>query len=420
MAGARASNSKIAPGEDTIDRAIPKKQADGTWIVKWSYRPADGRKPQRHTNKARTRGTALQRARDKRDDLRAAGPGGTWKLGDAMVDYIEEVSKPTIDQAPLAADTRDRYRAVLRFLLDDCPQDHRHAKSLRPHTIHSGTRKRTVNDALKEIARLHGPGTAHHARIALGRYVLEPMETDELIEVSPIKGRKIDLSGGRERVRTRGGVALSAEQWNAVIDHLLDLDPAEGITPPKQGMYTLADKVAVKRNAIDLALLQVMTGLRVGEATRLTWADAGTDTDGTLVVVLTKEVDKNKKGRAVRIADPRVSERLLSRKTADVEGDWPIIGSPAKPDKRWDQRQRGDHTKRLYVQIAEDLDIPELLTERTHVWRATINSLTAGDGVPEAIRTAHLGHTAAVNRGHYTDLKDMTPLTDSLHRLRDA
>lgn len=420
MAAARASNSKLAPGEDTIDRANPKKQADGSWLVKWSYRPADGQKPKRSTNKGQTRGEALRRARARLEDLKATGSGGTWKLSDPMVGYMEKVSKPAIEKARLAESSRDRYLSVLKMLGGQCSREgHRHAKSMSGHTIHSGTRKRALIDCLEEIAHLHGPGVAHHARIVLGRYVLDPMETDDLIEVSPIRGRRIDLSGGAEKTRTRGGVALSAEQWNAVIDYLLALDPAEGVDAPKQGMYTLADKIAVKKNAIDLALLQAVTGMRVGEASAATWGMVGTDDAGAMVLHLPAEITKTKKGRDVRIADPSVSQRLLARR-GDAGDGWPVIGSPAKPQAQWDQRQRSEHTARLYDQIAEELGIPELRVERTHVWRSTINSITAGDGVPEAVRTAHLGHTPAVNRSRYTDVRDMSPLTESLRRLRAA
>lgn len=418
MASSRASNSKLAPGEDTIDRAIPKKQVDGTWIVKWSYRPTDGRKPFRPTNKGRTKGEALLRARNKLADLKATGAGSTWKPSDSLEDYVEKVSKPAIEKARLVEASRDRYTSVLKLLVGQCARgDHKHVKALKDHTIHSASRKRALIDCLEEIARLHGPGTAHHARIVLGRYVLDPMETDDLIEVSPIRGRKIDLSGGKAKTRSRGGVALTAEQWNTVIDYLLSLDPAEGLAAPKRGMYTLADKVAVKKNTIDLALLQAVTGMRVGEASAATWGMVSTDGSGVMVLHLPKVITKTKKGRDVRIADPAVSERLLGRR-GDAQDDWPVIGSPAKPYAQWDQRQRSEHTATLYDQIADALDIPELHIERTHVWRATINSITAGDGVPEAVRTAHLGHTAAVNRSHYTDMRDMTPLTDSLRRLR--
>lgn len=420
MGGTRASNSKLAPGEDTIDRAKPKKQADGTWIVKWSYRPPDGRKPGRWTNKGGTKGEALLRARNKLDDLKATGSGSTWKPSDPVGTYIEKVSKPAIEKARLVESSRDRYTSVLRLLLGQCPQDdHRHTKSLKDHTIFSASRKRVLIDCLEEIAALHGPGTAHHARIVLGRYVLDPMETDDLIEVSPIRGRKIDLSGGKSHQRARGGVALTAQQWNAVIDFLLGLDPAEGVTAPKQGMYTLADKVAVKKNAIDLALLQAVTGMRVGEASSATWGMVEVDDGGMMVLHLPEEITKTKKGRDVRIADPEVSKRLLNRR-GEAGDDWPVIGSPAKPKRQWNQRQRSEHTAKLYDEIAKALEIPELKVERTHVWRATINSITAGDGVPEVVRTAHLGHTAAVNRSRYTDMRDMSPLTDSLRRIRDG
>ncbi|WP_181274675.1 hypothetical protein [Brevibacterium oceani] len=417
MTATRASNSKLAPGEDTINRAKPKK-VGSTWTVKWSYLPDEpDARLKRFTNQGPTRGEALQRARDKLTKLNEARSASEWRLGDAITEYVEKVARPAVEKAKLSEVSRDRYKAVLRFLVGECSNEaHQHSKAL-DGSIRAAVRRRTLIECLEEIADEHGPGSAHHARIVLGHYVLDQLEIDELIETNPLKGRRVDLSGGKDRAPARGGVALSAEQWNAVLDYLLDLDPAEGVTNPKQGMYSLADKIAVRRNSIDLALMQAVTGLRVGEASSATWAMVGTDDDGMMVLSLSPEVTKTKRGRDVRIPDRAVSDRLLSRR-GDAGVDWPIIGSPAKPEAIWNKRNRTMHTAKLYDELAEALDIPELRVERTHVWRATLNSLAAADGVPEAVRVAHLGHTAAVNRSSYTDLRDMTPLADSVRRLR--
>jgi hypothetical protein len=68
--------------------------------------------------------------------------------------------------------------------------------------------------------------------------------------------------------------------------------------------------------------------------------------------------------------------------------------------------------------MAKDLGIEALKVERSHVWRATVNTLTMAAGVPEAVRTAHLGHTAQVSRAHYTDTSDGALLADAVARIR--
>ncbi|GAA2810316.1 hypothetical protein GCM10010522_30250 [Kribbella solani] len=44
-----------------------------------------------------------------------------------------------------------------------------------------------------------------------------------------------------------------------------------------------------------------------------------------------------------------------------------MIPSPAKPGVVWDQRQRNEAVKTLYLRMAKELDIPALETERSHV-----------------------------------------------------
>ncbi|GAA3138908.1 integrase [Kribbella aluminosa] len=415
----RPTTSRLEIGEHSIDRVEPKEHDDGTWWLTWTIRLTDGR-TRRPRTKGRTKTEARRRAKDKAKELLAASRSDIWKVTDDLVSYMEKVSKPAIETAKLATNSRDRYLLVYKLIVGGClREDHKHSRSLKGHTIGTGTRFRALERCLVEIAELHGSETAHQARSVLGKYVLDQLIRDELIDASPIAGKRLDLAGSKGDTPTRGGVALSADEWNAVIDYLLALDPAEGIEPPKRGMYTLEDRIAVAANAIDLTLLQTMTGLRIGEATNVDPSMVTFDGD-EMIFDLPPEITKTKKGRFVHVTDPAIVARFKPRwEIARAKGG-PLIPSPAKPGVVWDQRQRNEAVKTLYLKMAEELDIPALETERSHVWRATLNTLTLGAGVPEAIRTAHLGHTAQVNRRSYTDTRDGAVLARKLSGLRTS
>lgn len=417
MARKRSSTRQLDPGDDTISEVKGRRQPDGTFWLDWSYRPLDGSKTRQKRSKGRSIGEARRKAREKLDDLLAVSAQTTWKARDRLTDYIEQVSKESIESARLAESSRQRYLGVLRYLVGDCKDDHQHERSLKNHTITSGTKFRVLEGCLQEIAATHGGETAHQARSVLGKYVLDQLIRDDLIVASPVAGKRIDLSSGKDRERTRGGVALTLEQWNAVIGYLLALDPAEGVQKPKQGMYTLADKVAVKANAIDLTILQALTGLRIGEATTITWRMVEFISDAMLLHLRPENV-KTGRGRTLSVTDTAVVELFRARQARAGGADEYMIGSPAKPGTTWAPRQRNEAVKALYLAMAEKLGIEHLKVERSHVWRATLNTLTMGDGVPEAVRTAHLGHTSQVSRAHYTDNSDGSLLADSLHRLR--
>lgn len=418
MAQKRSSTRTLDPGQDTISEVKGRRQADGTYWLDWSYRPMDGSKTKQRRSKGRTIGEARRRAHDKAEQLRADSRLTTWKSRDRLADYIEKVGKKAINEARLAEASQERYLGVLRYLVGDC-SEHRHESSLKEHTIASGTRFRVLERCLQEIAATHGSETAHQARSVLGKYVLDQLIRDDLIVASPIAGKRIDLSGGKSRERARGGVSLTVEQWNAVIDHLLTLDPADGVEKPKRGMYTLEDRIAVKANAIDLTILQALTGLRIGEATAITWEMVEL-ADEAMVLHLPPEVVKTRRGRTLYVTTPEAIERFRERRDRAGDPAEFVIGSPAKPDVVWQQRQRNEAVKTLYLAMAKDLGIEALKVERSHVWRATVNTLTMAEGVPEAVRTAHLGHTAQVSRAHYTDTSDGSLLADSLRRLRPA
>lgn len=375
---------------------------------------------QKRAKGGRTLGEVRRRARDAWALLLAGDPPpGTrrWTRSDSMDRYIETVSIPLIDDGALSKNSRDRYHIVVRYLRGQCSQ-HDHTDSLAEHTIESGTTFRALEKCLQEIARLHGAVNARHARSVLGKYVLDQLMRDGLLSASPIAGARLDLRGpNKSRSKARGGVALNVTEWNRVLEYLFALDPAEGVVPPKRGRWTIEDRIAVRAAARDLTVLQALTGLRVSEATHATCAMAHFTQDH-LILDLPESIVKTRRGRLVHIGDEEAIDLLHHRWTLADDPSWPLIGSSAKPGAVWDQRQRNKAVAELYVEMAEALEIPALLTERSHVWRTTINTLTMKAGVPEALRTAHLGHTIAVSRKHYTDVSDGQLLTSVLGTLR--
>ncbi|MBE1523228.1 site-specific integrase [Nesterenkonia lutea] len=272
-----------------------------------------------------------------------------------------------------------------------------------------------MEHALREIADLHGPESAHQARSVLSKYVVAQLKRDNLIGADPIKGESLDL--GPKTPPRRGGRSLSREDYQRVVDYLLEIDPSDGIESPKRGRWKLEDRVAKRRNAIDLTLLQAATGLRISEATSITWREVEVADDGTMHVEVTAEISKTHRGRHVPVLDGRVAARILERRNSAHHEAERVIGSPADPTVPWDGRNCTAAVADLYLALAEKLNIELLRTARSHVWRATLNSLLL-DSVPEAVRTAFFGHNAATSRGHYTDLSDTSGMQAAARQLR--
>jgi integrase len=411
----RAATTRLEPGQHSIDRATPRKRED-MWLLDWSIRLHDGRLIAKRSQGA-TKGQVRQRAKVAAAELLTSG-GGAWKTTSSLTEYIARVSKPAIEGAQLRPNSRARYLTVLGQLAGEC-DGHTHVHSLKGHSVSSGTRLRLLEACLQEIAELHGAGSATQARTVLSKYVLQQLNRDEVIRGNPLSGMSIDLTSKAKPIAVeRGGQALSRSQYNAVLDYLLDLDPAEGQAKPRRGRWSLDDNIAKRRNAIDLTLLQAATGLRVSEANSVTWGrHVETDDDGTLHVTVTKDISKTHRERRVPILDGRVAERLLTRQNAGLSQLEHVIGSPADAMTAWDPRNCSKEIVKLYVQIAGALDIESFMFLRTHVWRATLNSLLL-ETVPEVIRAAYFGHDTAVNRASYTDLTDTSTMVAAARRLR--
>lgn len=271
---------------------------DGTYRLDWVAVLPDGRTVKRHS-KGATQSLVKQRARETAARLFASGGlGSRWDGKSQLADYIREVSAPAVEAADLRDNSRLRYRAALSLLAGECAQSkHRHHHSLKGHTISSGTRFRVLEAALREIAELHGSETARQCRTVLGKYVIQQLQRDEAIPGNPLGGMAIDLRSSKPQpVGPRGGGALNRADWAHVIDHLLALDPAAEITM-RQGRWSREDRIAKRRTAVDVTLIQAATGLRQAEALALTWGDVETGDDGQVIVTVRPEVSKTKRGR---------------------------------------------------------------------------------------------------------------------------
>lgn len=326
------------------------------------------------------------------------------------------MSRPLIEDGDLRPNTRTRYLAVLDLLLGDCDQ-HRHAAALGGLPLATASRFRPLEACLQEIARLHGPETARQARNVASKYLMGQLIRDDVITGNPLHGVDIDLSAGQPRGRQRGGQALRRDEYEAVLGYLLALDPAEGVEAPKRGRWTLADRVGRRRQAVELTLLQVATGLRMTEALSVGWGDT-TDTSGVLAVTVSAEVSKTHRARTVPVLVPAVADRLRERRDA-AGGVGRVIAAPAGGEGPWDRANCSKAVALLYQEVAEACGVPLLETARTHVWRATLNGLLAGS-VPEAQRAAFFGHDTAVNRASYTDVTDTSGMIEAARSLTGA
>lgn len=322
-----------------------------------------------------------------------------------MTDYITKVTIPAIETADLAPRTVDRYTEVAGLLVTEF-QD-------RP--IANCTTYRSLEAALQSIARHRGRGTATQVKSVLSRYVLQQLVRDGVLAANPLAGVSVTLPEAEEpRYKTRPTArALTAAEYRRVLAWLLPLDPAEGVEKPKRGAYTLTDRIAVRRAAVDLTLLQMTTGMRITEARQSTWDDVtigGTGTAPTMHITIGARRSKTRRGRTVQVLDDDAAAHLLARR--QIGGHY-VIGSPTRPDSEWDRDNAQKQVAALYREIAAVCDVPLLETARSHVWRTTLNTLTEATLSP-MIRAAHFGHTEDENRRSYTDTTDTSGMKTAL------
>ena len=154
----------------------------------------------------------------------------------------------------------------------------------------------------------------------------------------------------------------------------------------------------------------------INEARLLTLADMGEE-GSVLSVTVTAEVSKTYRGRTIPVTDERVAERMRRRmEEADDDAEALLFPAPAASGSVWDLNNAEHAIKKLYRELADELDIPLLREVSTHVWRATLNTEWMQRGIPEVIRSAYFGHSPEVNRNYYTDTTNVSVLVGMLRQ----
>ncbi len=397
---ARAATTRLEPGQHSIDRAQPFEYRDG-WALKWSVRLDNGRLVRKLTQ-APTKGKVRARAKVTAAEL-LAGPGdGTWKGTSDTLAYMQAKTLPMIESDRLEDSTTRRYKLAYELLRGSCNADGcKHKHSLKGLSLRDAMRPRALTDCLEEIAKLHGAVNAKHAKTVAKKYLAAPLRVDEVIEYNPLTDLDIDLAEAKKPTYSRGGRALTLPEYQRVIAWLLAADP-EDVEKPKRGRWSRETRVIERRACLDIILTQATSGMRTSELCKRPSAEVDVESDGTVVFWIPAEAAKNDKGRPVPVLVPEVSKRLAKRLTSG--SPW-VFPSPSDPAKVWDPRNRDRKLAALYQEIAEKCEVEMFHDERGHSWRTTGNTLLY-DELPEATRIRLFGHTAPVNRHHYTAVTD--------------
>lgn len=402
---------RLQPGETSIDTvSIMEPDADGVRTMMWSIRLPSGKLERHKTSGKCTKGELRRRARLKAEELlRSSGSTGAWKPSSSMSEYVRQVVIPGVEATPderLRPSTRDRYAHVLAL----------YAAAAEGYAIADATRPRTIEAALASIARANGTSTANQTKKVVSRYVMAALVREEVIGHNPLRDMDVTLPQHKAKREPQGGTALTPDEHAACMAWLLAEDPAGIVANGGHGRARAKDRIAARSEAIDLTLLQAVTGLRVGEALSLTAGDvqdASTQDCPQMALTVRSDVSKTHRGRTIPLVDKNVSERLLGRLTGKSGSDL-VFCAPAAPGKPWDRSNVQKAVRRLYDDMADATGIGTLHDVSSHVWRATLNTLWMNRGVPEPVRAAYLGHSSEVNREFYTSLTDIGPLTQLL------
>lgn len=396
----------LEPGENTIDSCHFQKRPQGGWVMQWRIRPLNGEKPIKVTTQGNaTQAELRRRAKAKAEDiLKTHGRrrASAWKPSDDMSRYVLEEAIPAVKEKPdsvLRPRSRKRYIDVLKL----------YAEAARRFAIIDAAEKDNLKEAMLAIEREHGTATAKQAQKVVGGYVLEPLEDAHVIGANRLHGLKIDY---RRDVRLgnkpKGGQALTPEERARCKDWLLAYE-AEAMPQPKRGRYSAAQRTAIRERAVDVTLVQAECGLRIVEARRLRKSNVY-ERDGVLILEVTNEASKTHRGRECGVEDERIADRIRERLALLPEGDVPVFGSPAFPEREWDASNAQKAVRALYDEMADALGIPLLREVSSHVWRATLSSEWRDKGELPETRAAYFGHTPEVNERYYTSGMDAVAL----------
>lgn len=413
MARRRAATTRLENGEHSIDRNTPTARTlNGREVVAldWSVRLHNGRLISNKRTQGRTAAQVRRRAKGMAIELLASnGHRSQWNATTPIEKYLDEVCAAEIEQSGRREASLRQYRRLLRLI----------RRQLNGHSVSSAWHFDVLVDALNAIAAENGAEAARQSRSVIGKYIGQPLKRHRLVDSNPLVGARLDFTrlapDSDPTLPRRGGRALSADEQEQVIAHLLELDPAAGVAVKARGRWGFEVRVAKRRNAIDLTLLQAGSGLRISEALQITRELLEVDDAGVMHVNVTREIAKTGVPRRAPVADPRITAHLLRRLSTLSAGEY-LIGAPADTMKRWPTSGSSGATSPvagLYKQLATDLGITLLEHSRSHVWRTTLSSRYEEAGVPREHYAAILGHDEETNARSYTDRTDTSALVEA-------
>lgn len=402
----KAARSYIEPGHHSIDRVTPRRRGDdGPWVIDWSIRLHSGRLVEKRTQ-ASTK--TLAKARARRTAERLLATGGTRATPTMTIaKFIDTVTIPGVRESALAPSTKTLYTTAAERLKGE----------FSGLSVADALTYAQCSMALQNISARYGIGGALNAKKALAGHIVAPALARSMITQTPLpKEHPIDVRTGAKAAKTapRGSANLTTAHWHQVIAHLLALDPAVGVAPPKRGRWTHADMIAKRRNAVDQCLFQAATGLRLSEAIGQAVDDFEDRGDDGLWLTVTKPKG-GEKTRTIPVLVPEVADHL--RRGRLTTGSGLLIPSPTNPTKPWTQAAAKQAGAELYVELATTLDIEPLLTLRSHAWRTVINRALIDRSVDDETRVALLGHTEGVNAASYTHGRSLAPVSALVGKL---
>lgn len=379
-------------------------------VLDWSVRLYSGKLLDKQRTQAKTASAARRKAkRTAAEMLAAGGQRRPYAATTPIEKFLDEAVAKEITESGRRPATLQQYRRVLGLL----------RKQLRGHSISSAWHYDVLTDALTSIAAANGTEAARHSLTVTRRYATQPLLRYRLIDRDPLADVRLDFSkyapAPDDSKPKRGGRGLTADEQERTIAYLLSLDPAEGVKKPARGRWTLDDAISMRRNVIDLTLLQAGGAPRIKEALLLTGELLYLSDDGVLHLNITREISKTGIARQTPIPDPRIAERLLARRDEALEHGGYLIGRATNPQLPWPPNGgsgAGQKVAELYKELAEKLDMPLLQHLRTHLWRTTLSSRYAEAGVSREVYSTVLGHDETTNLKSYTDRSD----TDAISR----
>lgn len=431
----------LRPGETSIDSVRPYRveiKGSPSMRIGWSIRMPGEAQSRVYYTTARL-GTDVaelrRRAHVKADSLLqdvSAGEGGhrrRWTARSGIAEYLCEVTLRAIEDEPhLRPRSRARYRQLLNIAIEQ-------AGDL---SIGSFCVPRALVGMLRSVATTHGTATARQLKRWMGKYVMRQLMMDGAIALDPLRDLEVTLpdvhKGSRRKAASLGGEgggasggfaavspgpgvrALSPQERARVIEYLL----GEGVSPPVayRGPLTSQQAASFRRTIVDMTLVHATCGLRANECRNLLARDI--ILQGRVPVIEVRpDVSKTRRGRRVPLFDPvwgrEVGKRLAGRVTGR-DARWPVFGAARNAGRPIDGRCAAANTRKLYDELADELDIPLLREVSTHVWRATLNTEWQAKGMSPAVCSALFGHSVAVNHDYYTAAFDVELICEVARR----